>query len=161
FQSQLIMATAARDAELARGIARDALAGASSVIVNVLRSSPGRCAFDANIMVPLRKSPGDWSAAAAVARELWLGLDADCWLVVAEEYGTSRYNGFWVPLTRQPDVLPGAPAAFHFAVPQALILDDLPPFPVQDEALTGRWRAYLTSGAPTSFSGNMFMSFPV
>lgn len=166
FQSHLIVAALTRDAETARSIAVDALQGAAVVVQNVLRdSSAGACTFDANLMLPMGSlAKVAATPASEAARALWDGLIGTVhrYFVVVAGTGPHQYDGFWVPDVRPLGTpFPGAPRAYFYGQPHAVHLDDLPPFPCADEALVGRWRAYLRGGSKGGFEGTMFISVPV
>jgi hypothetical protein len=153
----------------AQALPGELLAACSEALAAVLDQNGGEgSTVDANLMVPVDRLDdlGDLrsSAGARTAEWLWNGLKDEphqYFVVVAETRG-SDYAGFWVPDVRPGgNALPGAARAFQVNKPQAVFVDDLPPFPVSDEEIGARWRKYLRGEQPGHFTGRQFVSLPV
>ena len=174
YQRQLLDAALDGDADASEDVSSLALAAAAAVVRSVLDEKKATRSFHANLMVraahvtDLRNIANDLRQFAALpgfqqAARLWAGIDESphgVLVVVAETEG-SQYRGFWMPDLRINGLaLPGAPRALGTSEPQALFVDDLPPFPLDPE-IGERWKKYLKGERAGQFEGCMFVSIPV
>lgn len=186
YQRHLLLAALSTDVDGAvqrsHALAREVLAttgyAAAVILGDVMKredKAEEQCVFTANLMVPvnvatdvagvegclgeLGQTPG-----AKSATWLWHGVreQIDKVLVVIAETEGSSYSGFWIPDVR-PDghALPGAPRALENGSAQALFVDDLPPFPIEDDETRVRWQRYLRGGSVGHFRARMFVSIPI
>jgi hypothetical protein len=166
-QAALLTAHAQQSATFARTVARNALTQVGAIAKHaIVGATSSACSFDANLMVPCLTNVGLIGRGARHAERLWGDFGqgvTDQYLVVVEEapMDPENHRGFWIPDVRSRNrPLPGAPSALYFAAPQVVFTDDLPPLPLDDDALLGRWRDYF-GGGRGGFNGTLFVSFPV
>lgn len=179
YQRQLLMAALnPLDSSAISGVdtlVPESIATAAAEIKLTLDESSDYCNVHANLMVSaaiqcrVEDIPGalgelGQTDGAREAAWLWRGLTGQVHrvFVVVSETAGSRYRGFWIPDVRKNGVaFPGAPRAFQTGAAHAVVVDDLPPVPLEDEELAARWRTYLRGDKPAHFQGSMFASFPV
>lgn len=147
---------------------RQILGAIAAVVAGVLDPRGGRDSIiEANLMLPCSpgaRPPNLGTPAEAAAEWLWRGAPDEVhkYLVVVAETEGAAHKGFWIPDVRPKGVsLPGAPTALSRGSCEALFVDDLPPFPIDDPEMAARWRKYLAGEKPGHFAGDMFFSIPV
>ena len=147
---------------------RQVLGAIAAVVAGVLDPKGGKdSTIEANLMLPCALDalpPKLGTNAETIAEWLWRGVPSGVHkrlIVVAETEG-ARHKGFWIPDVRPKGVcLPGAPTALSRGTCEAIFVDDLPSFPIDDAEMAARWQRYLAGGEPGHFAGDMFFSIPV
>ncbi len=99
------------------------------------------------------------------ATDLWEDLDpeVDRVFVITNDSDVNHRIGFWIPdiIEDNKMMIPGAPAAFHQKIPDAVFIDDAPELPVGPIATKRKWEQYLTDKGDGGFRDDMFISIPI